>query len=155
MPRIAAPSAAAVALMLCATACDRGASDAAPAATDEAAEAAAPAAEEPAADALACDLVRAVAQIEAVRLESEDGHCRVFVPSGATPGQYAVRVSAAGTEDGAAVELTREDGTLYATSGTVTLTAVGDGAWAGSVDASDDAEPGTGTIQGSFDLSGD
>ncbi len=140
------------ALSLCALAgCDRGTSEPA---SDEPAEAA-PVEAEAEESAHACALTRAVAQIESVRLESADGACRVFVPSAATPGELAVRVSAAGDDTAAAVELSIADQTLYATGGTVTLTAAGNGQWTGSLDAMDDAEPGTGRIRGTFDISGE
>jgi hypothetical protein len=131
--------------------CDRGAAPEgdAPAGDEALAGEAAPAASAPA--ALPCALSRVAPQIESMRLEG-DGGCQVFLPANATPGSYEVRVSAAGDAAAAAVELRTGETTLYATGGTVTLTAAGADGWVGRVDAVDQAEPGTGRIRGEFTI---
>lgn len=137
--------------LLSLVACDRGAAPEgeAPGGDEAPAAEAAPAAPEPA--ALPCALSRVAPQIESVRLEGDSG-CQVFLPADATPGSYEVRVSAAGDGAAAAVELRTGETTLYATGGTVTLTAAGADGWVGRVDAEDQAEPGTGRIRGEFTI---
>lgn len=137
--------------LLSVAACDRG-EPAAPAAEPAPEAAAAAEAAEPSAPAaLPCELTRVAPQIESVRLEG-DGGCQVFLPATAAPGTFAVRVSAAGDSGAAAVELRTGGATLYATGGTVTLTAAGADGWSGEVDAIDEAEPETGRIVGRFTI---
>lgn len=103
-------------------------------------------------DALPCALTRSTPLIESVRLESDDGACRLFLPHGVTPGTYAIRVSAMGADQAAALERTTDEGTLYATGGSVEITSVEGGVVRGAIRAEDDAEPVTGRIAAAFEV---
>lgn len=139
-------------------ACDRGAETPEPAATgDESAaentEGAANAGSaEPAAPVVPCALAAGEVGIQNLQLRSADGSCRLYLPVDAAPGTYQIRVSAVGRDDAAAVEATTADGPLYATAGTVTITAADANRIAGTVDASDDAEPVIGVVRTEFDV---
>ena len=126
--------------------CNRG--EDAPAADEESVEATA--AEVPA-DALSCDLTGAVELIDNVRINDANGECKLFLPLGVSAGTYEIRVSAAGSTDGAAVERRIEEGILYATNGTVVITESGDRI-VGTAHAVDDAPPLTGTVVFEFDV---
>jgi hypothetical protein len=99
-----------------------------------------------------CTWSRGTAMIDGVRLESDDGACRLYLPSSVSAGRLTVRVSRAGDDTAAAAERDAEDGTLYATTGTVTITESGDGRYVGVVDARDETPPGTGSLSGEFDV---
>lgn len=101
-------------------------------------------------NAIPCELTTSSALIESVRLESADGACKVYLPSPVRVGEFEVRVSASG--DVAAVEAPGEEGTLYATSGTLTVTAVAEGRVQGTLTAEDDAPPATGQLTTTFDV---
>ncbi len=129
-------------------ACDRGQPD----------EPAAPAPDEPAAEpaepetTVPCEIASAAALIDSLQLLSADGTCRVFLPAEAATGEYTVRVSAAGSDDLAAVEVRLGDETLYATTGTVVVEAVDGGRIVGRVEAEDTASPATGRVVTAFDV---
>ncbi len=131
-------------------ACNRGGTDApeAPEAPTEAEQA--PADSAPA--GMPCELTQSATLIESIRLESADGSCKVYLPAPPHVGEFAVRVSSAGGGDFAAVEVAGPDGTLYATSGTVTITDVSNGRVVGSLDAEDDSPPAIGTVAVAFDV---
>lgn len=99
-----------------------------------------------------CAITRARELIEGVVLENDDGTCRVYLSGDAAAGALDVRVSAAGDATAAAVERDGDEGTLYANSGTVTLTTVEPGRWVGSFEAEDRAAPATGVIAGAIDV---
>ena len=132
--------------LLAAVGCNRGGEDAS--GTDEAAEETELAVPD---DAISCELTGAVELIDNVRLNDAGGQCKLFLPLGVTPGRYEVRVSAAGSTDGAAVERRSEGGVLYATSGTVVISEAGD-RLVGHAHAVDDSPPLTGTIVFDFDV---
>lgn len=132
-------------------ACDRGAEEAPEPADEPAAPAEASAADEPAVAGVPCALTRAQVLIESVRLESEDGSCKLYLPSPPAAGEFTVRVSSAGGGNVAAVEAASDEGTLYATEGTVTVTSV-DGRIVGSIAAEDAAPPALGRIAADFDV---
>lgn len=75
-----------------------------------------------------CTLSVAEERIDALVLRSDDGGCQVMLPLDPAPGEYAVRVSAAGTTDQAAVEWRAEDGDglRLADRGTVVLEEAGE-----------------------------
>ena len=133
-----------------ATGCSRP-EDAAPAATDES-TALAPADEAAAGPPDPCTFTRGTLLIDGMRLESDDGACRLYLPGAPTAGSLTVRVSRAGDEGAAAVERDGDEGTLYATTGTVTIESADDGHLVGRVDARDETPPGTGLLSGSFDV---
>lgn len=132
-----------------AVACDRDAPTEPTAASGD--EAAAPEAE---ADGPPdpCTYTVGTAMIDGVRLESADGACRLYLPTAAEPGRLAVRISRVGDDTAAAAERDTDDGTLYATTGSVTVTEAGDGRYVGRIDARDETPPGTGSLSGAFDV---
>ena len=131
--------------LLLALACNRGGDE-----SETAEPAEAPPQEVPA-DALSCDLTGAVELIDNIRLNDANGECKLFLPLGVTPGTYEVRVSAAGSTDGSAVERRIDQGILYATTGEVVITEVGDRI-VGRAHATDDGPPLTGTMVFEFDV---
>ncbi len=135
-----------LAVLALSVACNRGGGDEEAAAGDETATP-----EEIPEDAISCDLTGAVELIDNIRLNDADGECKLFLPIGATPGTYEVRVSAAGSTDAAAVERRIEGGILYATSGTVEITEAGE-RLVGTAYAVDDGPPVTGTVAFEFDI---
>lgn len=132
--------------LLVAAGCNKGEDDAA--GTDEPAEGTEQVVPD---DAISCELTGAVELIDNVRLNDGEGQCKLFLPLSVSPGTFEVRVSAAGSTDGSAVERRLEEGILYATSGTVVVTEAGD-RLVGHVHAVDDAPPLTGTIVFDFDV---
>jgi hypothetical protein len=87
--------------------------------------------------------------IEHLRLTSADGACTVLLPTPVAVQQYPVAASASQTA--ASVEMRRTDGTLYATAGSVSVTAIGDRI-VGTISANDQSPPSTGEIAGTFDI---
>ena len=102
-----------------------------------------------AAVAAPCELTTVTRTIEHLRLASADDSCTVLIPAGAAVGSVPVRASA--TDTAASVEQRTANGTLYATTGSIELTAVGT-TIAGQLTASDETPPATGTITASFSL---
>ncbi|MFT5993368.1 MAG: hypothetical protein ACJA1R_001498 [Flavobacteriales bacterium] len=140
-----------LALSVALSACQGGSNTDEPASAEpESAEAAAEAAVAP--DALACELTAVTPLIASVRLESEDGSCRLFLPHNPTAGDLTVRVSGVGAENVAALERAHEGATLYANGGRVTITTSDATRIAGTFDVTDDSEPGTGRVAGAFDI---
>lgn len=135
-----------LAVLALTVACNRGGGDEETQAGDEAALP-----EEVPEDAISCELTGAVELIDNIRLNDADGECKLFLPVGVSPGTYQVRVSAAGSTDGAAVERRIEGGILYATSGTVEITEAGE-RLVGTAFAVDDGPPVTGTVAFEFDV---
>lgn len=99
-----------------------------------------------------CTWTRGTMLIDGLRLESDDGACRLYLPASPTPGALTVRVSRAGDDTAAAVERDSDDGTLYATAGSVQIESVDGDRIVGRVDARDETPPGTGSVGGSFDV---
>ncbi|MFT6400478.1 MAG: hypothetical protein ACJAYU_005250 [Bradymonadia bacterium] len=127
-------------------ACNRGGGDEeAPAGDEETVSAEIPA------DAISCELTGAIELIDNIRLNDADGECKLFLPIGVSPGTYEIRVSAAGSNDAAAVERRIEGGILYASFGTVEITEAGD-RLIGTAYAVDDGPPVTGTVAFEFDV---
>jgi hypothetical protein len=157
MPRKALPracsTAAALFVLAAATGCKPGSDAPTP---EPVAPSAATAPAEPAAPAVAsipCALTAFEEGISNFQLQSEDGDCRLFLPATVTPGEYPVRISAAGDPTAAAVEARTGDGPLYATEGTVVITVADANRVSGRLSARDGVEPVQGVIETTFDVS--
>lgn len=136
-------------LLLAAAACDRGDAEAPVAADPPAAEAAAAAS----APEVTCAPQTARELIEGLVLEDPESGCRILLPLDPAAGRYEVAVSGAGLSDVAAVEAQHEGERLVATRGFVVLESVEGGLLQGRVEAEDHLPPGTGRIEGSFEVS--
>lgn len=139
---------AAAACAVFALACNRGEEPSEPA-PQPAADAAAP---EPSAPTVPCILTTGEIGIQNLQLEAADGGCRLYLPTDVAPGEYAVRVSAVGEDDAAAVEATTPNGPLYATRGTVVVTSADGERVVGRIEAEDAVDPVVGSIVADFDV---